>query len=185
MKRCKWCNQNNPLYVKYHDREWGKLNTEDSYLFEMLILESFQAGLSWECILNKREAFRIAFDDFDMNKIVAYDEEKVNALMENQNIVRNRRKIEASINNTKVFLDIQKEFGSFDNYLNQYIKGKILYEVDEVSNVLSDSISADLKRRGMKFVGTKIIYSFLQATGYINSHEKDCYLYHEKTTTED
>lgn len=116
MKRCKWCNLNNPLYVKYHDQEWGKLHTEDSYLFEMLILESFQAGLSWECILNKREAFRIAFDDFDMHKISTYDKAKVNALMENQNIVRNRKKIEATINNAKIFIDIQKEFGSFNNY---------------------------------------------------------------------
>ncbi len=181
MKRCKWCKQNNPLYVKYHDQEWGKLNTEDSYLFQMLILELFQAGLSWECILNKREAFRIAFDDFDVHKISAYDVAKVNVLMENQNIVRNRKKIEATINNAKIFIDIQKEFGSFNNYLKQYTKGKILYEANQVSNPLSDSISADLKRRGMKFVGTKIIYSFLQATGYINAHEKDCYLYQEET----
>lgn len=181
MKRCKWCYLNNPLYITYHDQEWGKLNIEDSYLFEMLILESFQAGLSWECILNKREAFRTAFDNFDIDKIIAYDETKVNALMENEKIVRNRRKIEATINNAKIFKDIQNEFGSFHEYLNQYTKGKILYEVNEVSNPLSDVISINLKRRGMKFVGTKIIYSFLQATGYINSHEKACDFYHEKT----
>lgn len=179
MKRCKWCNLNNPLYITYHDQEWGRLNTEDSYLFEILILESFQAGLSWECILNKREAFRNAFDNFDIDKIIAYDAAKVDMLMKNEKIVRNRRKIEATINNAKIFQDIEKEFGSFHDYLNQYTKGKILYEVNQVSNPLSDVISRDLKRRGMKFVGTKIIYSFLQATGYINSHEKECDLYHE------
>lgn len=181
MKRCKWCNLKNPLYVEYHDHEWGKQNTDDSYLFETLILESFQAGVSWECILNKREDFRKAFDYFDINKIISYDSSKVNEFMMNQKIVRNKRKIETTINNAKVFLDIQNEFGSFANYLNQYTKGNVLYEVNQVSNTLSDSISKDLKKRGMKFVGTKIIYSFLQATGYINSHEKGCFLYHEET----
>ncbi len=177
MKRCKWCNNNNPLYIQYHDHEWGKLNSHDSYLFEMLVLESFQAGLSWECILNKREAFRKAFDDFEPHKIIAYDDIKIEELLSNKDIIRHRRKIESTITNAKIFLEIQNEFGSFHEYLNKYTKGKILYEVDQVSNELSDTISKDLKKRGMKFVGTKIIYSFLQATGYINSHEKGCYLY--------
>ena len=177
MKRCKWCNENNPLYVEYHDKEWGVLNTNDQYLFEMLILESFQAGLSWECVLNKREYFRNAYDNFDIDKIVSYDQNKVNELLSNDKIIRNKLKIKASINNAKIFQNIQKEYGSFYNYLKKYTNNEVLYEFDKVTNNLSDTISKDLIRRGMKFVGSTIIYSYLQAIGFIYSHDIGCFLY--------
>ncbi len=167
----------NPLYVEYHDNEWGIENHDDGYLFEMLILESFQAGLSWECILNKRENFRAAYDNFDLDKVCAYDNDKINELYENKGIVRNKLKINASVSNARIFRDIASEFGSFDNYLKNFTGGKVLYETDKTTNPLSDSISADLKKRGMKFVGSTIIYSFLQAVGIIYSHDKDCDLY--------
>lgn len=167
----------NPLYVEYHDNEWGIENHDDGYLFEMLILESFQAGLSWECILNKRENFRAAYDNFDLDKVCAYDNDKINELYENKGIVRNKLKINASVSNARIFRDIAAEFGSFDNYLKSFTGGKVLYETDNTTNLLSDSISADLKKRGMKFVGSTIIYSFLQAVGIIYSHDKDCDLY--------
>lgn len=176
--RCNWCNLNNPLYIKYHDEEWGKLCLDDHYLFEMLLLESFQAGLSWECILNKREDFRKAYDNFDILKVSRYDDNKVNELMKNNNIVRNRLKIIASINNSKIFLDIQKEYGSFANYLNSFTNGKIYYETQNITNSISDLISDDLRKRGMKFVGSVIIYAFLQAIGIVVSHEENCFLYH-------
>lgn len=179
MKRCKWCNLDNPLYIKYHDEEWGVANFEDQYLFEMLILESFQAGLSWECVLNKRESFQIAYDNFDIEKVINYDENKINELLENKNIIRNKLKIRASINNAKIFKCIQEEYGSFYNYLLTYTKNKIIYETDKTTNELSDSISNDLVKRGMKFVGSTIIYSYLQAVGFIYSHEKECSLYKE------
>ena len=179
MERCKWCNVNNPLYVKYHDTEWGKPNFDDRYLFEMLLLESFQAGLSWECVLNKRENFRLAYDNFDANKIALYDASKVNALLANKNIIRNKLKITASINNAKIFLQIQREFKSFYNYLLCFTKHKILTEQNKTTNNLSNLISADLSKRGMKFLGSTTIYSFLQATGFINSHEKNCFLYNK------
>lgn len=177
MNRCKWCNLNNSLYVKYHDEEWGKLNLNDKYLFEMLILESFQAGLSWECILNKREAFRNSYDNFDIDKICNYDDTKIEELLSNKSIVRNRLKIMMSINNAKIFREIQKEFGSFSDFIKKYTKHKIIYEVDKTTNDLSDKISNELKKRGMKFVGSTIIYSYLQAIGIINSHDKNCYLH--------
>lgn len=177
MKRCKWCNLVNPLYVEYHDKEWGIPNFDDSYLFEMLILESFQAGLSWECVLNKREDFRIAYDNFDISKVVLYDNNKINELLSNKKIIRNKLKINASINNAKIFKSIQNEYGSFYNYLITFTKNKILYEVDKVTNKLSDNISKDLMQRGMKFVGSTIIYSYLQATGFIYSHDEECFMY--------
>ena len=180
MKRCSWCNVNNPLYVEYHDSEWCVLNDDDNYLFEMLILESFQAGLSWECILKKREAFRQAYDNFNIDLISNYDEKKINELMNNKNIIRNKLKINASINNAKIFKNIQKKYGSFKNYLNKFTNNKIIYENNKTTNELSDKISLDLKNRKMKFVGSTIIYSFLQATGYIYSHDKDCFLYKNK-----
>lgn len=175
--RCKWCNLNNPLYVEYHDKEWGITNFDDKYLFEMLILESFQAGLSWECVLNKRENFRIAYDNFDIEKVVLYDDNKINELLNNKNIIRNELKIKASINNTIIFKNIQIEYGNFYNYLKEKCGTNILYENNKVTNYLSDLISNDLKKRGMKFVGSTIIYSYLQAIGIINSHEKNCFLY--------
>ena len=177
MKRCVWCNLNNEIYVNYHDKEWGVLNLDDAYLFEMLILELFQAGLSFECVLNKREYFKEAYDNFDIRKIILYDENKINKLMNNKNIIRNKRKIEASINNAKIFNNIKDEYGSFYNYLKTFTNDKVIYENDKTTSKLSDTISSDLKSRGMKFIGSVIIYSYLQAVGIINSHEKDCYKY--------
>ncbi len=175
--RCKWCNETNPLYVEYHDSEWGIPSSDEKYLFEMLILESFQAGLSWECILNKRHNFEVAYDYFDINKIINYDEDKINELLLNKKIIRNKLKIKASINNAKIFKNMQKEYGSFNNYLITFTNNKTLYEIGKVTNDLSDLISKDLIRRGMKFVGSTIIYSYLQAIGVIYSHDKDCFMY--------
>lgn len=177
MKRCKWCNLNNPKYIEYHDNEWCKPNFDDNYLYEMLILESFQAGLSWECVLNKRDSFRKAFDNFDIDKICSYDENKINELLSNKDIIRNKLKINASINNSKIFKKIQNEYGTFHNYLKTFTNDKIIYEVGKTTNELSDNISNDLKKRGMKFVGSTIIYSYLQAIGVIYSHDKECFLY--------
>jgi len=176
-QRCKWCNLKNERYIRYHDEEWCKPNYDEKYLYEMLILESFQAGLSWECVLNKRESFRDAFDNFDINKIVNYSEEKIEELLNNKNIIRNKLKILATINNSKIFQNIQKEYGSFREYLKQYTNEIVVYEIDKTTSELSDSISKDLQKRGMKFVGSTIIYSYLQAIGVIYSHEKECYLY--------
>ena len=176
-KRCKWCNTKNELYVEYHDNEWGVPDFNDKYLYEMLILESFQAGLSWECILNKREAFRKAYDDFDLNKVISYDKSKTDELINNKGIVRNKRKIAASINNSKIFKAIADKYGSFYNYLKTFINDITVHETDKTANALSDAISKDLQKRGMTFVGSVIIYSYLQAIGVIYSHEKDCFLY--------
>lgn len=142
----------------------------------MLILESFQAGLSWECVLNKREAFRKAFDDFEIKLICDYNDQKIQELLENENIIRNKLKINAAIHNSKVFRSIQNEYGTFYNYLKTFTNDKILYETDKTTNPLSDMLSKDLKNRGMKFVGSTIIYSFLQAVGIIYSHDKECFL---------
>lgn len=180
MKRCSWCNLKNEKYVNYHDTEWCVLNTDERHLYEMLILESFQAGLSWECVLNKRDAFFKAYDGFDINKVVLYDDKKIEELLNNKNLIRNRLKIKSSINNSKIFLDIVDEFGSFYNYLLKFTKGQIYYEIDKTTSLLSDEISDDLKRRGMKFVGSTIIYSYLQAIGIVYSHEKECFLYKTK-----
>ena len=177
MKRCKWCNLNNPKYIEYHDKEWGKANHNDKYLYEMLILECFQAGLSWECILNKRDNFRNAYDNFDINKVSLYDENKINELLNNKDIIRNKLKIKASINNTIIFKTIVNQYGSFYNYLKMFTNNKIIYEVDKTTNKLSDDISKDLKKRGMKFVGSTTIYSYLQAIGVIYSHDRECFLY--------
>ena len=144
MKRCKWCNLNNPIYIEYHDKEWGVMNINDNYLLEMLILESFQAGLSWECVLNKRESFRLAYDNFNIDKICNYTENEIKELSENKDIIRNKLKIKASINNAKIFKSIQKEFGSFSNYLKTFTKDSIIYETDKTTNFLSDDISKDL-----------------------------------------
>ena len=182
MQRCKWCNLKNPKYIEYHDNEWCVLNFNEQYLFEMLILESFQAGLSWECILNKREAFRKAYDNFDVDKVALYDDQKINELLQNTSIIRNSRKIKASINNATVFKKIQQEFGSFGNYLKSFTKDKVIYENDKTSSILSDTISEDLIKRKMKFVGTTIIYSYLQAIGVIYSHDKNCFMYKESQT---
>ncbi len=178
-KRCLWCNLKNPKYIEYHDNEWCKPNFDDKYLYEMLILESFQAGLSWECVLNKRENFRVAYDNFDLEKICAYDEQKIEELHTNKDIIRNKLKIKASIKNSKIYKEIECEYGSFYEYLRTFTKDKIIYEADKTTNDLSDAISNDLKHRGMTFVGSVIIYSYLQAIGVIYSHDKDCFLYKE------
>lgn len=177
MNRCKWCNINNIKYVKYHDEEWGQLNIDEKYLYEMLILESFQAGLSWECVLNKRENFAKAFDNFKIDLICNYNENKVTELLQNKDIIRNKLKINATINNSKIFKQIQIEYGSFYNYLKTYTDNNIIYEVNKTTNELSDKLSLDLQKRGMKFVGSTIIYSYLQAIGLIYSHDEDCFMY--------
>ena len=180
MNRCKWCNLNNPKYINYHDNEWCKPNFDDEYLFEMLLLESFQAGLSWECVLNKRDDFRIAFDNFDIEKICNYKEEKIQELLSNEKIIRNKLKINAAVNNSRIFKLIQNEYGTFHNYLKKFTNDEIIYEIDKTTNELSDAISKNLKKRGMKFVGSTIIYSYLQAIGIIYSHDKECFLYKAK-----
>ena len=180
MKRCFWVDEKSDIYTKYHDEEWGVPTYDDSTLFEFLILESFQAGLSWLTILKKREAFREAFDGFDVQKIALYDECKVNKLLQNANIVRSRGKILAAINNAKIFLSLQKEFGSFSKYIWGFTDYKIIKRTTDdviVSSQLSDAISKDLKKRGMKYVGTIIIYSYLQAIGIVNDHDKNCFKY--------
>ena len=174
--RCAWCLGHTENYIAYHDKEWGKLNLEEGYLFEMLVLESFQAGLSWECVLNKREAFRSDFMNFEPKIIASFDEDKVEELLLDKAIIRSRKKIEGTISNAKAFLSIEKEFGSFKNYLLSFSKGVILYETGKTSNSLSDSLAKDLKKRGVKFFGSMIAYSYLQAIGLINSHEKNCFL---------
>lgn len=175
--RCSWCNPNNPRYVAYHDQEWGILNLEENHLFELLVLESFQAGLSWECILNKREAFRQVYEGFDPNKVALFQEEKIQSLMKDKGIIRNRKKIIASVENAKIFLKIENEFHSFRDYLLSFTKGVIFFEIGKTTSLLSDAISFDLKKRGMKFLGSTIVYSFLQAIGVINSHEENCFLH--------
>ena len=183
MKRCSWVNENSALYVKYHDEEWGIPKYDDRELFELLILEGFQAGLSWLTVLNKREAFRRAFDNFDVNVVANYDENKIQELLKNEGIIRSRNKIVSAINNAQVFKKIQKEFGTFSKYIWSFTKGKVIKNKTdkiEVSTPLSDTISKDLKKRGMKYVGSVIIYSYLQACGIVNDHETQCFCYIRK-----
>ncbi len=175
-KRCSWVNMKNELYVEYHDKEWGIACHNDKNLFEMLILEIFQAGLSFECILNKRKNFEVEFDNFDIDKIVLYDSEKIEKSLKNAGIIRNRLKINAMINNAKVFKKIQNEYNSFSNYIWGFTNNKTIIETGKTKSDLSDLVSDDLKKRGMKFVGSTIIYSYLQAIGVIYSHDDGCYL---------
>ncbi len=180
MKRCFWVDEKSEIYVKYHDEEWGVPNHNDRDLFELLILEGFQAGLSWITVLKKREAFRKAFDNFDVKKVSEYDEEKINALLENKDIIRSRGKITAAINNAKIFIEIQKEFGSFSNYIWGFTDNKVIKNTTgeiPVKTELSDMVSKDLKKRGMKYTGSVIIYSYLQAVGVVNDHDINCYKY--------
>ena len=180
MKRCNWVNLNNPKYIDYHDNEWGVAVHDDNKLFEMLLLESFQAGLSWECVLNKREAFRKAFDNFNPYLISEYDNKKQDELLKDKDIIRSRRKIEASINNAKIFLEIKEEYGSFDSYIWHFTGGEVIKNIDDefkVTSELSDIVSNDLKKRGMKYTGSITIYSYLQAIGVIDDHEMSCYKY--------
>ena len=180
MKRCFWVDEKSEIYVKYHDEEWGVPNHNDRDLFELLILEGFQAGLSWITVLKKREAFRKAFDNFDVKKVSEYDEEKINALLENKDIIRSRGKITAAINNAKIFIEIQKEFGSFSNYIWGFTDNKVIKNTTgeiPVKTELSDMVSKDLKKRGMKYTGSVIIYSYLQAIGIVGDHDINCYKY--------
>ena len=180
MKRCHWVNENSSIYIKYHDEEWGIPKYDDKELFELLILESFQAGLSWITVLKKREDFRIAFDNFDVKKVASYNESKVNELLNNEKIIRSRGKINSAINNAKIFIEIQKEFGSFSDYIWGFTNNKIIKNTSDallVSTPLSDKISKDLKKRGMKYVGKIIIYSYIQAIGVVDDHEKGCFKY--------
>lgn len=180
MKRCHWVDERSDIYIKYHDEEWGVAVYDDRELFELLVLESFQAGLSWLCVLNKREAFRDAMDNFDPIKISDYGEEKISILLENKGIIRSRRKIEAIINNARVFLDIQKEWGSFSNYIWHFTDKRVIKNMDDnigTTSSLSDEVSNDLRKRGMKYTGSVIIYSYLQAIGVIDDHERRCFKY--------
>ena len=181
-KRCGWCGDD-PLYVEYHDKEWGKPVHDDRKLFEMLTLEGAQAGLSWITILRKRENYRKAFNNFDAKKIARYDSKKVKALLANARIVRNKLKIRATIGNANAFLAVQKEFGSFDTYIWQFVGGKpkkntwrSLKDIPP-KTVESDAMSKDLKKRGFTFVGSTICYAFMQAVGMVNDHTVDCFLY--------
>jgi len=180
MKRCFWVDEKSPIYIKYHDEEWAVPKYDDRDLFELLILEGFQAGLSWLTVLKKREAFRTAFDNFEVKKVAKYDDNKIEELLQNPGIIRSRSKISAAINNAKIFTKIQKEFGSFSDYIWSFTDNKIIKNTMGnviVSSPLSDIISQDLKKRGMKYTGTIIIYSYLQAIGVINDHDKNCYKY--------
>ena len=176
MNRCKWVNLDNKLYVDYHDNVWGVECHDDTLLFKYLILEMFQAGLTWETIINKEKYFCYAFDNFDYNKIFNYDDNKINELMNNKNIIRNRLKITSTINNAKVFISIINKWGSFDKYIWHYTKGRqIHYKRFHTTSKLSDKVSNDLRKLGMKFIGSTIIYSYLEAIGVLNNHEDSCY----------
>lgn len=181
--RCEWC-VGDTLYEAYHDQEWGVPVYDDDTLFEFLILETFQAGLSWITILRKRENFRAAFDNFDYKKIALYQEEKYNALLQDAGIIRNKLKIKATISNAQAFIKIQKEFGSFSKYIWDFVDGRPIKnsrknnkDLPATTN-LSDALSKDLKKRGFKFVGSTVIYAHMQATGMVNDHEIGCFRYH-------
>ncbi|MBO0321308.1 DNA-3-methyladenine glycosylase I [Muricauda sp. CAU 1633] len=182
--RCGWC-LGDPLYEAYHDEEWGVPVKDDDTLFEFLILETFQAGLSWITVLRKRQNFREAFDHFDYKKIAGYDQNKIDALLQNPGIIRNKLKVNATVSNAKAFMDIQKEFGSFSNYIWGFVDGKPIkntlenYKHAPATTELSDTISKDLKKRGFKFVGSTVIYAHMQATGMVNDHEIHCFRYDE------
>ena len=182
--RCGWC-IGDPLYEAYHDEEWGVPVTDDETLFEFLVLESFQAGLSWITILRKRENFKKAFDQFDYKKIARYGQSKIDALLQDPGIVRNKLKVNATVSNARAFLEVQKEFGSFSEYIWGFVNGKPIknafqnYKDAPAKTALSDKISKDLKKRGFKFVGSTIVYAFMQATGIVNDHEVGCFRYAE------
>lgn len=185
MKRCGWVPENNPKYQKYHDEEWGVPVHEEQKLFEMLILEGAQAGLSWETVLKKRDGYKKAFNNFDIKKCAKMSDEELEALIQNPEIIRNRLKIFSVRKNAVAFLEIQKEFGSFDNYIWSYVQGKpIINNLSSISQIpakteLSDKISKDLKKRGMSFVGSTIIYAYMQAVGIVNDHTTDCFRFKE------
>ncbi len=182
--KCVWC-QGDELYETYHDSEWGVPVFDDRKLFEFLILETFQAGLSWITILRKRENFREAFDDFDYRKIAVYSEDKIQELLENPGIIRNKLKVRSAVSNAQSFMKIQDEFGSFSKYIWEFINGKTILNTWKThreipaNTPLSDKISKDLKKRGFKFVGSTVIYAHMQATGMINDHTTDCFRFSE------
>ncbi|MGY5849090.1 DNA-3-methyladenine glycosylase I [Salegentibacter sp. F14] len=180
--RCGWC-QGDPLYEAYHDQEWGVPVYEDQKIFEFLILETFQAGLSWITVLRKRENFREAFDNFDYKKIADYSEKKIHELLSNPGIIRNKLKVYATITNAQAFLETQMEYGSFSKYIWSFVDGSPIqnrvqnYKEAPATTAISDKLSRDLKKRGFKFVGSTIIYAHMQATGMVNDHEIDCFRY--------
>jgi DNA-3-methyladenine glycosylase I len=182
--RCGWC-VGDSLYEAYHDKEWGVPVYDDATLFEFLILETFQAGLSWITVLRKRENFRKAFDNFDYKIIANYQQDKIDSLLQDAGIIRNKLKVNATVTNAKAFIKIQEEFGSFSTYIWQFVDGKPIknafenYKNAPANTPLSDTISKDLKKRGFKFVGTTVVYAHMQATGMINDHEVNCFRYHE------
>lgn len=183
-KRCDWC-KGDPLYEQYHDREWGVPVKQDTTLFEFLILETFQAGLSWITILKKRKNFRLAFDQFDYQKVATYSQDKIDALLQDAGIIRNKLKVNAAVSNAQAFIKVQEEYGSFSNYFWSFTDGKPIknkvtnYKEAPATTALSDKISKDLKKRGFKFVGSTVIYAFMQAVGMVNDHLVDCYRYDE------
>ena len=183
-KRCEWGNQS-VLYQQYHDEEWGVSLHDDTRLYKFLILEGAQAGLSWETILKKREGYREAFDQFDAEKIAKYSDDKIESLLQNPNIIRNRLKVKSAVLNAQLFLEVQKEYGSFDTYIWQFIGGKTIQnrfkKISQLpANTLeSDAMSRSLKKRGFKFIGTTICYAFMQATGMVNDHVVSCFRYKE------
>ena len=183
--RCAWSENSTPIMLKYHDKEWGSPECDDNYLFEMLLLEGTQAGLSWNTILNKRENYRRAFDNFNVDKVAKYNSKKIDSLLQNKGLVRNKLKIASAIRNAKVFISIQKEFGSFDAYIWKFTNGKpIVNKRKQTSDIpsstkLSNTISIDLKKRGMSFVGPTIVYAFMQSIGLVNDHITSCFRYSE------
>ncbi len=185
MKRCAWVPEDDPLYVAYHDREWGRPVHDEQKLFEFLLLETFQAGLSWRTVLYKRENFRKAFAGFDYNKVARFTVEDEQRLLSDKGIIRNRLKVKAAVSNARAFMAVQKEWGRFDTYIWSFVDGKPLQNrwqsLKEVpaSTPLSDLISKDLKKRGFKFVGSTVVYAHMQATGMVNDHTVDCFCYRE------
>jgi DNA-3-methyladenine glycosylase I len=184
LNRCGWC-EGDELYEAYHDNEWGVPVYDDDTIFEFLILETFQAGLSWITVLRKRENFREAFDDFDYKKIANYSEEKIQELLQNPGIIRNKLKIRATVTNAKAFMEVQKEFSSFSKYIWDFVDGDpIQNEVEDYKNApattaISDKLSKDLKKKGFKFVGSTVLYAYMQATGMVNDHEISCFRHSE------
>lgn len=183
-KRCGW-SEGDALYEAYHDNEWGVPVYDDATFFEFLILETFQAGLSWITILRKRENFRLAFDNFDYQKISKYGQDKIDELLQDPGIIRNKLKVNSAVSNAKAFIEIQKQYGSFSGYIWEFVDGKPIknkfknYRDAPATTELSDKISKDLKKKGFKFVGSTVVYAFMQATGIVNDHEIDCFRYNE------
>ena len=187
MNRCEWC-LGDPLYIKYHDKEWGVAVHSDRKLFEFLILEGAQAGLSWITVLKKRPAYRKAFDNFDFNKIAKYKESKIQSLLNNPGIIRNKLKIRGTVKNARAFINVRKEFGTFNKYIWQFTDGKTIHNAwSKLKHIpaktdISDQISKDLKKRGFTFVGSTICYAYMQAIGMVNDHTIDCYRYKQLKT---